>query len=77
MFFNYSSSFSSWIFQGLIYSWIHGTDPVDGLQVTKYLERFNKEIKANPRLLQELVEKYFLVRIKRIFSNEEEQFFSL
>ncbi|CAF4421026.1 unnamed protein product, partial [Adineta steineri] len=45
---------------GVIYSWIHDTDPVDGLQVTKYLERFNKEIKTNPRLLQDTVEKYFL-----------------
>ncbi|CAF0838838.1 unnamed protein product [Adineta steineri] len=45
---------------GVIYSWIHDTDPIDGLQVTKYLERFNKEIKTNPRLLQETVEKYFL-----------------
>ncbi|CAF0806826.1 unnamed protein product [Rotaria sp. Silwood1] len=45
---------------GLIYSWIHDTDPIDSLQVTKYLEKFNNEIKKNPQLLQDIVEKYFL-----------------
>ena len=31
--------------------------------MTKYLERFHQEIKSNPKLLQETVEKYFLVRM--------------
>lgn len=31
------------------------------MQVNKYLERFNQEMKANPRLLQDIVDKYFLV----------------
>ena len=55
--------FSNWFSykQGLIYSWIHGSDPIDQLQVTKYLERFHQEMKTNPKLLQETVEKYFLV----------------
>lgn len=51
--------------QGLIYSWIHDADPIDSLQATKYLERFNQEIKQNPRLLQDLIEKHFLVRIQK------------
>ncbi len=50
------------IILGLIFSWIHGADPIDALQATKYLERFRTEIQANPKLLQDLVEKYFLVR---------------
>ncbi|CAF2512457.1 unnamed protein product [Rotaria sp. Silwood2] len=45
---------------GLIYSWIHDTNPIDSLQITKYIEKFNNEIKKNPQLLQDVVEKYFL-----------------
>ncbi|CAF0860772.1 unnamed protein product [Rotaria sordida] len=48
------------IILGLIYSWIHDTDPIDSLQITKYLEKFNDEMTKNPRLLQDIVEKYFL-----------------
>ncbi|CAF0727818.1 unnamed protein product [Didymodactylos carnosus] len=48
------------IITNLIYSWIHEADPVESLKSTKFLDRFNKEIKKNPKLLQEMVEKYFL-----------------
>ena len=42
--------------------WTHDADPTDGLQINKFLQKFKKDLAANPKLIQEFVNKYFVVR---------------
>lgn len=38
--------------------WIHEGDPIQGMQVTKMVEKFRENLKENPKLLQEKVKQY-------------------
>ena len=47
--------------QGMSSVWTHDGDPIAYMQTNKLLERFNKDFKENPKMLQERVKKYLKV----------------
>ncbi|KAJ3234317.1 Mitochondrial presequence protease [Chytriomyces hyalinus] len=52
-------NFGMGLSQSVIQQWIHGGEPVDALEVTKFVNRLRDELKT-PRFFESRIEKYFL-----------------
>lgn len=54
-----SSNFGVKLTLAISHSWNHDTDPVESLQINKYVEQFRQKLQDDPQFLQNKVKQYF------------------
>jgi len=47
------------VFQSISHYWNHDTDPVETLQINKYVQQLRDSLKDDPQFLQKKVKQYF------------------
>ena len=47
-------------FQAISHNWNHDTDPVESLQINKFVDKFREKLKEDPKFLQNKVKSYFI-----------------